>query len=164
MLFLKPVSWWVWDVEDIGHSYGNPAAAGVNVVHDWAVGTSCAKTVSLGWRIGCLRQNDFVTGIDFVDGAVQGGISSQNAPHAYKAVTNGTSKSTVGCDAIGWNIRACRSAQSVSLPSWPLRTDLDGGALLENNNPTAKIIVADPKPKFSKWHCSKRVGPTIMMV
>ena len=36
------------EIEDIGHTYGSLAAAGVNVVHDWAVGVDGAsKSVSL---------------------------------------------------------------------------------------------------------------------
>ena len=77
------------DVEDIGHSYGNLAAAGVNVVHDWAVGVDRdAKTVSLAGGASVAYDKLILSpGIDFVDGAVQGwDLSSQNAmPHAYKA-------------------------------------------------------------------------------
>ena len=73
-------------IDDLGHSYGNMAAGGVNVVHDWAVGVDRdAKTVTLAGGASVPYDKLILSpGIDFVDGAVAGwDLSSQNAmPHA----------------------------------------------------------------------------------
>jgi len=118
------------EIDDLGHSYGNLAAGGVNVVHDWAVGVDRdAKTVALAGG-GSVPYDKLILspGIDFVDGAVEGwDLSAQNAmPHAYK----------------GGSQTELLKAQIAAMP--------EGGNYLKANNPTAKIIVADPKPKFSK--------------
>ena len=77
------------EIDDIGHSYGDLAAGGVNVVHDWAIGVDRGtKTVTLAGG-GTLPYDKLILspGIDFVDGAVDGwDLSAQNAmPHAFKA-------------------------------------------------------------------------------
>ncbi|MEO1309222.1 MAG: FAD/NAD(P)-binding oxidoreductase, partial [Pseudomonadota bacterium] len=77
------------EIDDIGHSYGSLAAAGVNVVHDWAVGVDRdAKTVALAGG-GSAGYDKLILspGIDFVEDSVPGwDLSAQNAmPHAYKA-------------------------------------------------------------------------------
>ena len=75
---------------ELGHSYGGLAAAGVNVVHDWAIGVDrTAKQVTLagGATLPYDRLVLIGPGIDFVEGSVAGwDLRAQNAmPHAYKA-------------------------------------------------------------------------------
>ena len=143
------------DVEDIGHSYGNLAAAGVNVVHDWAVGVDRdAKTVSLAGGASVAYDKLILSpGIDFVDGAVQGwDLSSQNAmPHAYKAGSQTELlKAQLTAMPSGGTFALVAPPNPYRCPPGPYERISMVAHYLKNNNPTAKIIVADPKPKFSK--------------
>jgi len=143
------------DVEDIGHSYGNLAAAGVNVVHDWAVGVDRdAKTVSLAGGASVAYDKLILSpGIDFVDGAVQGwDLSSQNAmPHAYKAGSQTELlKAQLVAMPSGGTFALVAPPNPYRCPPGPYERISMVAHYLKNNNPTAKIIVADPKPKFSK--------------
>jgi len=124
-------------IDDLGHNYGTLAGKyGINVVHDWAVDVDrSAKTVSLAGGAKLPYDKLILSpGIDFVDGAVEGwDLSAQNAmPHAYK----------------GGSQTELLKSKIMNMP--------EGGVFamvahaLKASNPTAKIIVADPKGKFSK--------------
>ncbi|MBO6775492.1 MAG: FAD-dependent oxidoreductase [Marinibacterium sp.] len=143
------------EIEDIGHSYGTLAASGVNVVHDWAVGVDRgAKTVSLagGATLG-YDKLILSPGIDFVDGAVQGwDLSAQNAmPHAYKAGSQTELlKAQLMAMPEGGTFAMVAPPNPYRCPPGPYERISMIAHFLKANNPTAKIIVADPKPKFSK--------------
>ena len=143
------------EIEDIGHSYGTLAASGVNVVHDWAVGVDRgAKTVSLagGATLG-YDKLILSPGIDFVDGAVQGwDLSAQNAmPHAYKAGSQTELlKAQLMAMPKGGTFAMVAPPNPYRCPPGPYERISMIAHFLKANNPTAKIIVADPKPKFSK--------------
>ncbi|WP_120634663.1 NAD(P)/FAD-dependent oxidoreductase [Ruegeria sp. EL01] len=143
------------EIEDIGHSYGGLAAGGVNVVHDWAVGVDRdAKTVSLAGG-GNVKYDKLILspGIDFVDMAVPGwDISAQNAmPHAYKA---GSQTELLRAQLMampeGGTFAMVAPPNPYRCPPGPYERVSMAAHYLKANNPTAKIIVADPKPKFSK--------------
>jgi NADPH-dependent 2,4-dienoyl-CoA reductase/sulfur reductase-like enzyme len=143
------------DIDDIGHSYGNLAAIGVNVVHDWAVGVDRdAKTVSLAGGASLNYDKLILSpGIDFVDGAVDGwDLSAQNAmPHAYKAGSQTELlKAQLGAMPQGGVFAMVAPPNPYRCPPGPYERASMVAHYLKNNNPTAKIIVADPKPKFSK--------------
>lgn len=143
------------DVEDIGHSYGNLAALGVNVVHDWAVGVDRdAKTVSLAGGASMGYDKLILSpGIDFIDGAVEGwDLSAQNAmPHAYKAGSQTELlKAQLSAMPQGGIFALVAPPNPYRCPPGPYERVSMVSHYLKNNNPTAKIIVADPKPKFSK--------------
>jgi NADPH-dependent 2,4-dienoyl-CoA reductase/sulfur reductase-like enzyme len=143
------------DVEDIGHSYGKIAAAGVNVVHDWAVGVDRDnKTVSLAGGSSVPYDKLILSpGIDFVDGAVDGwDLSSQNAmPHSYKAGSQTELlKAQLASMPTGGVFAMVAPPNPYRCPPGPYERVSMIAHHLKMNNPTAKIIVADPKPKFSK--------------
>jgi NADPH-dependent 2,4-dienoyl-CoA reductase/sulfur reductase-like enzyme len=143
------------DIDDIGHSYGNLAAIGVNVVHDWAVGVDRdAKTVSLAGGASVNYDKLILSpGIDFVDDAVNGwDLSAQNAmPHAYKAGSQTELlKAQLGAMPQGGVFAMVAPPNPYRCPPGPYERVSMVAHYLKNNNPTAKIIVADPKPKFSK--------------
>jgi NADPH-dependent 2,4-dienoyl-CoA reductase/sulfur reductase-like enzyme len=143
------------DIDDIGHSYGNLAAIGVNVVHDWAVGVDRdAKTVSLAGGASLNYDKLILSpGIDFVDDAVNGwDLSAQNAmPHAYKAGSQTELlKAQLGAMPQGGVFAMVAPPNPYRCPPGPYERASMVAHYLKNNNPTAKIIVADPKPKFSK--------------
>jgi len=132
------------EIEDIGHSYGTLASGGVNVVHDWAIGVDRdAKTVTLAGGASVAYDKLILSpGIDFVEGAVEGwDLSSQNAmPH----------KAQLMAMPEGGTFAMVAPPNPYRCPPGPYERVSMVAHFLKNNNPTAKIIVADPKPKFSK--------------
>ncbi|KIN63360.1 Sulfide dehydrogenase (Flavocytochrome c) flavoprotein chain [Sulfitobacter noctilucicola] len=143
------------EMDDLGHSYGTLAANGVNVVHDWAVGVDRdAKTVSLASG-GSVPYDKLILspGIDFVDGAVEGwDVSAQNAmPHAYKGGSQTELlKAQLMAMPEGGTFAMVAPPNPYRCPPGPYERVSMVAHYLKANNPTAKIIVADPKPKFSK--------------
>ena len=143
------------EIEDIGHSYGGLAAGGVNVIHDWAVGVDRdTKTVTLAGGAS-LKYDKLILspGIDFVDMSVPGwDISAQNAmPHAYKAGSQTELlKAQLMAMPQGGTYAMVAPPNPYRCPPGPYERVSMVAHYLKNNNPTAKIIIADPKPKFSK--------------
>ncbi|MEP3847472.1 MAG: FCSD flavin-binding domain-containing protein [Paracoccaceae bacterium] len=143
------------EIDDIGHSYGNLAAGGVNVVHDWAIGVDRdAKTVTLAGG-GTLPYDKLILspGIDFVDGAVDGwDLSAQNAmPHAFKAGSQSELlRAQLHAMPQGGTYAMVAPPNPFRCPPGPYERVSMVAHYLKINNPTAKIIVADPKPSFSK--------------
>jgi len=142
-------------IDDLGHSYGKIAAGGVNVVHDWAFGVDRdSKTVSLASGSSVPYDKLILSpGIDFIDGAVEGwNLSSQNAmPHAYKGGSQTELlKAQIASMPQGGTYAMVAPPNPYRCPPGPYERISMVAHYLKSNNPTAKIIVADPKPKFSK--------------
>ena len=143
------------EIDDIGHSYGDLAAGGVNVVHDWAIGVDRdAKTVTLAGG-GTLPYDKLILspGIDFVDGAVDGwDLSAQNAmPHAFKAGSQSELlRAQLHAMPQGGTYAMVAPPNPFRCPPGPYERVSMVAHYLKINNPRAKIIVADPKPSFSK--------------
>ncbi len=143
------------EISSLGHSYGALAKQGVNVVHDWAVGVDrAARTVTLAG--GAVLPYDRLVlspGIDFVDGAVPGwDVSAQNKmPHAYKAGSQSELlKAQVEAMPEGGTFCMVAPPNPYRCPPGPYERVSMVAHRLKEINPTAKILVADPKPKFSK--------------
>lgn len=143
-------------IGDIGHTYGTLAAKhGINVVHDWAVDIDrTSRSVMLAGG-GRLAYDKLVLspGIDFVDGAVEGwSLEAQNAmPHAYKAGSQTELlKAQVAAMPPGGVFAMVAPPSPYRCPPGPYERVSMVAHVLKQSNPTAKIIVADPKPKFSK--------------
>jgi len=143
------------DMASLGHSYGALASQGVNVVHDWAIGVDRdAKTVALAGG-GSVPYDKLILspGIDFRDGAVQGwDMSAQNAmPHAYKAGSQTELlKSQVESMPQGGVFAMVAPPNPFRCPPGPYERVSMVAHMLKANNPTAKIMIFDPKPAFSK--------------
>ncbi len=144
------------DLASIGHSYGNLAAAyGINVVHDWATGIDRdARTVALAGG-GSVPYDRLVLspGIDFVDGSVPGwDLSTQNAmPHAYKAGSQTELlKAQIEAMPEGGTFAMVAPPNPYRCPPGPYERISMVAHMLKADNPTAKILVVDPKEKFSK--------------
>lgn len=144
------------ELSDIAHSYGKLAADyGINVVHDWAVSVDRdTKTVALAGG-GSVPYDKLILspGIDFVDRAVQGwDVSAQNKmPHAYKAGSQTELlKAQIMAMPEGGTFAMVAPPNPYRCPPGPYERVSMVAHVLKANNPTAKIIVADPKPKFSK--------------
>ncbi len=143
-------------IEGIGHTYGTLASDyGINVVHDWAIGVDRdAKTVRLtGGQDVPYDKLILSPGIDFVDGSVPGwDLSAQNAmPHAYKAGSQ-TQLLRAQLEAMpeGGTFALIAPPNPYRCPPGPYERVSMVAWHLKNNNPTAKILVVDPKENFSK--------------
>jgi sulfide dehydrogenase [flavocytochrome c] flavoprotein chain len=144
-----------WDFEALGHGYGTIARTGVNVIHDWAVGVDRdAKTVALASGESVPYDRLVVApGIDFVDGSVPGWNISQQGlmPHAYKSGTQ--------VQLLKHQIENMRQGGTFCMvaPPNPYRCPPGPGErvsmvahMLSQSNPTAKILIVDPKESYSK--------------
>jgi len=144
------------ELGSIAHSYGKLASDyGINVVHDWAVNIDReAKTVSLAGGATLTYDRLVLSpGIDFVDGAVPGwDVTKQNAmPHAYKAGSQSELlKAQVEAMPEGGTFAMVAPPNPFRCPPGPYERISMIAHILKNTNPTAKILIADPKPKFSK--------------
>ncbi len=143
------------DMASLGHSYGALAAQGINVVHDWAVGVDRdAKTVALAGG-GSVPYDKLILspGIDFKDGAVQGwDTSAQNAmPHAYKAGSQ-TELLRAQMESMpqGGTYAMVAPPNPFRCPPGPYERVSMVAHYFKEHNPTAKIMIFDPKPGFSK--------------
>ncbi len=144
------------DMQSLGHSYGTLAAEyGINVVHDWAVGVDRdAKTVTLAGGSSLPYDRLILSpGIDFVDGAVEGwDLSSQNAmPHTYKGGSQTELlKAQIMAMPQGGTYAMVAPPNPYRCPPGPYERISMVAHTLKEVNPTAKILIADPKEKFSK--------------
>lgn len=143
------------EMDELGHSYGGLAAAGVNVIHDWAIGVDRdSKQVTLAGGAKLTYDKLVLSpGIDFVDNAVAGwDVTAQNAmPHAYKGGSQTELlKAQLAAMPEGGVFAMVAPPNPYRCPPGPYERVSMVAHYLKANNPTAKIIVADPKPKFSK--------------
>lgn len=143
-------------IDSLAHSYGTLASEyGVNVVHDWAVGVDRdAKTVALAGGAAVSYDKLILSpGIDFVDGSVPGwDVSAQNAmPHAYKGGSQTELlKAQIMAMPEGGTYVMVAPPNPYRCPPGPYERISMVAHALKQTNPTAKILIADPKPKFSK--------------
>jgi NADPH-dependent 2,4-dienoyl-CoA reductase/sulfur reductase-like enzyme len=143
-------------ISSIGHTYGTLASEyGINVVHDWAVGVDRdAKTVSLAGG-STLNYDRLVLspGIDFIEGSVPGwDLTTQNAmPHAYKAGSQSELlKAQIESMPQGGLYCMVAPPNPYRCPPGPYERVSMVAHVLKETNPTAKILIVDPKEKFSK--------------
>lgn len=144
------------EFSSLGHTYGNLASEyGINVIHDFAIGVDRdAKTVTLaGGSVLPYDRLLLSPGIDFKDGAVEGWdvTSQQKMPHAYKAGSQSQLlKAQLESMPQGGTYCMVAPPNPFRCPPGPYERISMAAHYLQVNNPTAKIIIADPKPKFSK--------------
>ncbi|MEI4232302.1 NAD(P)/FAD-dependent oxidoreductase [Roseovarius sp. D22-M7] len=144
------------DLDDISHSYGTLAAKyGINVVHDWAIDVDRdARTVRLaGGDVMPYDKLILSPGIDFVEDAVPGwSLAAQNRmPHAYKAGSQSELlKAQIMAMPEGGRFAMVAPPNPYRCPPGPYERVSMVAHVLKERNPTAKILVVDPKAKFSK--------------
>lgn len=145
-----------WDLANLGHSYGTLAARyGINVVHDWAIGVDRdARTVTLaGGETLPYDRLVLSPGIDFRDGSVPGwSVASQNRmPHAYKAGSQTELlKAQVESMREGGVYCMVAPPNPYRCPPGPYERVSMVAHVLSQRNPSAKILIVDPKENFSK--------------
>ncbi|MEM6422282.1 MAG: FAD/NAD(P)-binding oxidoreductase, partial [Pseudomonadota bacterium] len=142
-------------IESLAHRYGTLAATGVNVVHDWATGIDRdARVVALagGGRVPYERLV-VAPGIDFRLESVPGySLAAQNAmPHAWKAGSQ-TELLRRQIEAMpqGGTYVMLAPPNPYRCPPGPYERVSMVAHYLKTHNPTAKIVIFDPKQKFSK--------------
>ena len=145
-----------WEYDKLGHDYNLLASDyGVNVVHDWVTGVDRdARTVTTaGGNTFAYDKLVVSPGIDFKDGAVEGwSIADQDVmPHAYKAGTQtALLKSQLEAMPDGGTFAMVAPPNPYRCPPGPYERVSMVAHLFSQKNPTAKILIADPKEKFSK--------------
>nr|WP_309501988.1 FCSD flavin-binding domain-containing protein [uncultured Roseovarius sp.] len=143
------------EMDELAHTYGALAMGGVNVVHDWAIDVNAeASNVTLaGGDVLPYDKLIISPGIDFIDDSVPGwSIAAQNAmPHAYKAGSQTELlKAQIMAMREGGTFAMVAPPNPFRCPPGPYERVSMVAHTLKKTNPTAKIIIADPKEKFSK--------------
>ena len=144
------------DLQSIAHTYGRLAADyGINVVHDWAVAIDRdRREVALagGARVPYDRLV-VAPGIDFKWESVPGyGLDAQNEmPHAWKAGSQTELlKAQVENMREGGTFVMVAPPNPYRCPPGPYERVSMVAHVLKQRNPKAKILILDPKEKFSK--------------
>lgn len=143
------------EFESLAHGYDAIAASGVTVVQDMAAGVDpAARTVTLaGGEVLPYDRLVISPGIDFVEGSVPGWslAAADIMPHAYKAGPQ-TQLLKAQVEAMPEGGLFCMVAppNPYRCPPGPYERVSMIAHLLTQKNPTAKILVLDPKDKYSK--------------
>ena len=143
------------EFESLQHGYDKIAAGGVTVVNDTATGVDrAAKTVTLaGGQTLAYDRLILSPGIDFKDGAVPGWSleAAEKMPHAYKAgPQTQLLKKMVEEMPQGGTFAMVAPPNPYRCPPGPYERISMIAHILKQKNPTAKILVLDPKDKYSK--------------
>lgn len=143
-------------LDSISHTYGKLASeAGVNVVHDWATAIDRdTREVVLagGGRVGYDRLV-VAPGIDLIYDSVPGYSldAAGEMPHAWKAGTQTTLlREKVLAMKPGGTFVMVAPPNPYRCPPGPYERVSMIAHVLKQRNPTAKIVVLDPKESFSK--------------
>ena len=143
------------EFESLQHGYDKIAAGGVTVINDLATGVDRnARTVTLaGGQTLAYDRLILSPGIDFKDGSVPGWSveAAEKMPHAYKAgPQTQLLKSMVEAMPAGGVFAMIAPPNPYRCPPGPYERISMIAHLLKQKNPTAKIMVLDPKDKYSK--------------
>lgn len=142
------------EFESLQHGY-DKIGAGVTVVHDMATAVDrAARTVTLaGGQVLAYDRLVLSPGIDFKDGSVPGWSleAAEKMPHAYKAgPQTQLLKAMVEAMPAGGTFAMVAPPNPYRCPPGPYERVSMVAHLLKQKNPTAKILVLDPKEKYSK--------------
>ena len=143
------------DFESLQHGYDKIAAGGVTVITDMATAVDrAAKTVTLagGQTLGYDRLV-LSPGIDFKDGSIAGWsvADAEVMPHAYKAGPQTLLlKQQIEAMPQGGTFAMVAPPNPYRCPPGPYERISMVAWWLKQHNPTAKILLIDPKDKYSK--------------
>ena len=144
------------DYGSIGHSYDNLSINhGVNVLHEWALSVdTAAKKVNLGSGANLTYDKLVLSpGIDLNYQSVPGysAESQTQMPHAWKSGTQiQILKAQIDAMPEGGTFVMVAPPNPYRCPPGPYERVSMIAYTLKNQNPSAKIIILDTKPKFSK--------------
>lgn len=144
-----------YDFEKLQHRYERLADAGITVVNDMATAVDrAAKTVTLaGGPVLPYDRLVLSPGIDFKEGSVPGWSleAAEIMPHAYKAgPQTQLLKSMVEAMPEGGVFAMVAPPNPYRCPPGPYERISMVAHVLKQKNPTAKILILDPKDKYSK--------------
>lgn len=144
------------EFESIGHGYGTLAKEyGINVVHDWATAVDRDKkevVLASGARVPYDRLI-VAPGIDLKYDSVPGySVAAAGVmPHAWKSGTQAQLlKAKVESMKEGGTFMMVPPPNPFRCPPGPYERISMIAHVFKQKNPKAKIVVLDPKPKFSK--------------
>ena len=142
------------DINDIKFGYTGLAKHGVKVVHGMATGIDAAK------RVVKTDQGDFAydrcivaPGIDFKYDGIEGYDAkvAEEIPHAWKAGSQTvTLRKQLEAMKDGGVVAMCPPPNPFRCPPGPYERASQIAMYLKKAKPKSKIIILDPKPKFSK--------------
>ena len=143
------------DFESLQHGYDKIAAGGVTVITDMATAVDrAAKTVTLaGGQTLAYDRLVLSPGIDFKDGSVAGWTpaDAEVMPHAYKAGPQTLLlKQQIEAMPQGGTFAMVAPPNPYRCPPGPYERISMVAWWLKQHNPTAKILLIDPKDKYSK--------------
>lgn len=144
------------DFESLQHGYAKLSDMGITVITDLAVGVDrAARTVTLaGGQVLPYDRLVLSPGIDFKEGSVPGWSADAHAeimPHAYKAgPQTQLLKAQVEAIPEGGVFAMVAPPNPYRCPPGPYERISMVAHVLKAKNPTAKIMVLDPKEKYSK--------------
>lgn len=143
------------DFERLQHDYGGLQEAGVTVIIDTATGVDRdTRTVTLqGGQALAYDRLVIAPGIDFKEGSVPGWTpaDAEAMPHAYKAgPQTQLLRRMVEAMPQGGVFAMVAPPNPYRCPPGPYERVSMVAHLLKQNNPTAKILIFDPKDHFSK--------------
>lgn len=144
------------DYDSIGHGYDGLAYGhGINMVHDWASSVDTAGKKLMLASGASLSYDKLVLspGIDIKYDSVAGySVEAQNAmPHAWKSGTQvQLLKAQVENMKEGGTYVMVAPPNPYRCPPGPYERVSMIAHIFKQKNPTAKIIILDPKEKFSK--------------
>ena len=138
---------------------------GIAVVHERAKGIDLDRR-KIVFEGGTLDYDRLVVspGIDFVDGSVNGWslADAQTMPHAYRGGSQTQLlKQQIKAMPQGGVFGMVVPAGAYRCPPGPYERATVIAHWLKRYNPTAKIIIADPKPLFSKMPLFRQAWKTI---
>ena len=142
-------------IDSLGHGYAGLAKHGVKVVHDMVTGID-AKAKKITTKGGATLDYDrciVSPGIDFKWEKTPGydEAASQKIPHAYKAGPQTVMlRKQLEAMPDGGTFLIAPPPNPFRCPPGPYERVSQVARYFKENKPKSKIIVLDPKPKFSK--------------
>jgi len=143
------------DIAEIGFGYDGLAKHGVKVVHDMVTGIDAAKktVTTAGGQTLNYDRCIVAPGIDFRWDTIDGydATVAEKIPHAWKAGPQ-TAMLRKQLEAMqdGGTVVIAPPPNPFRCPPGPYERASQIAHYLKNNKPKSKIVILDPKPKFSK--------------
>ncbi len=143
-------------LDSIKFGYAGLAAHGVNVVQDSVVGIDAnARTVKTAGGKSFSYDRCIVSpGVSFKYDMIEGYDEkvAEEIPHAWKAgPQTATLRKQLEAMKDGGTVAICPPPNPFRCPPGPYERASQIAAYLKANKPKSKIIILDPKPKFSKF-------------
>ncbi len=142
-------------IDSIKHGYDGLKKHGVTVVHDYVTGIDAAKktVTTKGGKSFAYDRCIVSPGIDFKWETIEGydEAASHTVPHAYKAgPQTELLRKQLEAMADGGTVVIAPPPNPFRCPPGPYERASQIAHYLKHNKPKSKIIIMDPKPKFSK--------------